>query len=836
MISSSGTAPQSSPCLQPQATNTTGQCGSWTVQYKQSNCGDRGMEIVKINPAQSSSGYSKADIVKDSIFSRFVECVDAASRVKDKYDELVFKCRKAVGLPSSYLYCQRKFNKLFDSGRDTKLMRCGTEEKGFSLKNVLLGQEYYPNYFIYSTISEAFDANGKMDIDGTVPWCGELALFYAKGLYGPGKKALAQCQSIDELQELMRLHGVDAWNWQKNRSDNPKETHAFHSSDFAKAISALVHQYWDMPCGERKVFLLETEQVKHFRSHAMVIMLEKKTDGVMVLRHYDPNWTNSCQKVILNNPDHADFLDLSDLYRDKDVEHFFKHGVAKLTSLETVRDNHEADYYWYSSDNNGQAGLRLSVKGGLWFRCQSLPDTQERSDYDQRRGILEDDVVRMITEEVLVGNKSETEKEAIIEYFIRYMGSDAFNEKISSQFLQSNLSAEFKLRSLRSCRFQNYRDLLPIVPHRPEDLLGLGPEERVAAFTLAVTNGDRELAEFAVIAELSDDTKSEEDKVEVIGRFKLITKKDRRLKQKIVHYLLQSNLSAGSKLKYLEELGSKELVAAYKISVVNNDPELAEGAVTALLSDDSKPEVEKVALLMGANTDPRDMDKEFQRRLLPVILTSNLSLRFKLEYFEYFFEEYQDYFKGFRDDVSESLCRESPPTDLADGLRLALYLNDVKLAGNILDMSLSNDEYSEEEKMMILDITKTLPIPWGIVQENVDVVKCYLSGILESNLSDANKVKLSRMNKYESRSIIYQALLTIRADVAHHLVGVVVNSKLSPALKEKIVDPNACLGIVASFEGGVYDKQVQEMKEMLGQLIMENKNAGEKEVLDDRVC
>ena len=824
MISSFGTAPHSSPCQQPQAT-ITGQCGPWTVQYKESNCG-RGMEIVKINPAQSSSGYSKADIVKESIFSRYAECVYAASRVKDKYDDLVFKCRKAVGLQPGYLYCERKFNKLFDSGRDLKLMQCETEQKGFSLKNVLLGQDYYPNYFVYSTISEAFDANGKMDIDGTVPWCGELALFYAKGLYGPGKKALAQCKSIDELQELMRLHGVDAWNWKKNRSDKPKETHAFHSSDFAKAISALVHQYWDMPCGERKVFLLETERVKHFMGHAMVIMLEKKTDGVMVLRHYDPNWTNSCQKVILNNPDHADRLELSDLYRASDVEHFFKHGVAKLTSLETVRDKHEADYYWYSSDNNGQAGLRLSVKGGLWFRCQPLPDTQERSDYDQRRGILEDDVVRMITEEVLVGNKSETEKEAIIEYFIRYMRSDTFNEKISSQFLQSNLSAEFKLRSLRSCRCQNYRALLPVVPHRPEDLLGLGPEEREAAFTLAVTNGDPELAEFAVIAEVSDDAKSDEDRVAVLDRFILVAKKDMELKQRIVHHLLQSNLSAGSKFKCLQELGSEELVAAYKISVVNNDLEFAEGVVNALLSDDSTPEKERVALLISTGTDPRDMDKEFQRRLLPVVLTSNLSLRFKLKYFEYFFEEYQDYFKGVRDDVSESLCRESPPTDLADGLRLALYLNDVKLAGNIIDMSLGNDEYSEEEKMTILDITKTSEIPWGLVQKNVDVVKCYLSGILESSLSDANKVKLSRMNEYESRSIIYQALHTIRVDVAHHLVGVVVNSKLSPALKEKIVDPNACLGIVARSEGGAYDKEVQEMNEMLDQLIMENKNAG----------
>lgn len=816
MISSSGTAPQLSHCLQPQAT-ITGQYSQWTVQYKETKCG-RGMEIVKINPAQSSSGYSKTDIVKESIFSRYAECVDAASRVKDKYDELILKCRKAMGLPPGYLYCERKFKKISDSGCNVKLMRCDTEENGLGLKNALLGREYYPNYFIYSTTSDVFAANGKMDIDGTVPWCGELALLYAKGLYGPGKKALAQCKSIDELQELMRLHGVDAWDWLKNRSDKPKETHAFHSSDFAKPISALVHQYWDMPCGERKVFLLLTESVNNSEKHAMVIMLEKKTDGVMVLRHYDPNWTNSCQKIILNNPDHADQLELKDLYRDKDVKHFFKHGVATLTSLETVRDQHEADYYWYSSDNNDQAGLRLSVKGGLWFRCQSLPDTQERSDYDQRRGILEDDVVRMITEEVLVGNKSEIEKETIIEYFLLNMRSDTFNEKISSQLLQSNLSAEFKLKSLRSCRFHNYRDLLPISPRRPEDLFGLSPQELVAVFTLAVTNGDRELAEFAVIAAVSDDSKSSEVRVALLNRFKLDAKKDRNLKQQILHHLLQSNLSAGSKLKYLGKLDTKELVAS-------NNPELAEGAVTALLSDDSKPEAEKVALLTGIDTDPRDMDKEFQRRLFPVILTSNLSLRFKLKYFEYFFEEYQDYFKGFRDDISESLCRESPPTDLADGLRLALYLNDVKLAGNIIDMSLSNDEYSEEEKMTILDLAKTSEIPWGLVQKNVDVVKCYLSGILESSLSDANKVKLSRMNEHVSTSIIYQTLHTIREDVAHLLLGVVVNSKLSPALKEKIVDPNACLGIIAPFEGGAYNKEVQEMKEMLGQLIMENKNA-----------
>ncbi len=815
MISSSGTAPQSSPCLQPQAT-ITGEYGPWTV-FKQS-CGDRDVQIVKINPGQSSSGYSKADIFIESIFSRYAECVDAASRVKDKYDELILKCRKAMGLPPGYLYCERKFNKIFDSGRYVKLIRSETEKKGLGLKNALLGRDYYPNFFIYSTISEAFDANGKMDIDGTVPMCGQLALLYARGLYGPGKKALAQCKSIDELQELMRVHGVDAWTWSKNRSVKPKEIHAFHSSDFAKPISALVHQYWDMPCGERKVFHLLTERVNNSERHAMVIMLEKKTDGVMVLRHYDPNWTNSCQKVILNNPDHAGLLELKDLYREKDVKHFFKHGVAKLTSLETVPDKHEADYYWYSSDNNGQAGLRLSVKGELWFRCQPQPDTQERSDYDQRRGILEDDVVRMITEEVLVGNKSETEKEAIIEYFLREMSSDTFNEKISSQFLQSNLSAAFKLRSLRSCRFQNYRDLLPVSPCRPEDLLGLGLEELVAAFTLAVTNGDPELAEFAVIAAVSDDAKSEEDRVAVLDRFKLVAKTDRALQLRIVQHLLQSNLSAGSKSEYLKKLDSQELVVAFK------NPELAERTLIALLSDESTPEKERVALLESFYTDLRYMDKEFQRRLLPVVLTSNLSLRFKLKYFENFFEEYQDFFKGFRDDVSESLRRESPPTDLADGLRLALCLNDVKLAGNIIDMILSNDEYSEEEKMTILDLAKTSYIPWEIVKKNADVVKCYLSGILESSLSDANKVKLSRMSEYESRSIICQTLFTIGADVAHLLLVGIVNSKLSPALKEQIVDPNGCLGVIDLLKGGEYDKQGQEMKEMLDQLIMENKN------------
>ena len=60
--------------------------------------------------------------------------------------------------------------------------------------------------------------------------------------------------------------------------------------------------------------------------------------------------------------------------------------------------------------------------------------------------------------------------------------------------------------------------------------------------------------------------------------------------------------------------------------------------------------------------------------------------------------------------------------------------------------------------------------------------------------------------------------------MAHLLLDGIVNSKLSPALKEKVVDPNVCLRVVDQLEGGVYDKQVQEMKEMLDQLIMENKN------------
>ena len=968
MISSSGTAPQphKSLCLQIKVNKTTGQYGPRKVRHEPSHCDGGGngqrMQLVKTIPSQSSSGYSSTDIIKESIRSRLNECLDAASRAINKCDELNFEFRKAFGISPGYLYCRDKFNKVFDSRRNMKVMKCSTEEDGHWLRNALLGPRYYPSYLVYSTSSNVFNANGEMKVDGVVPMCGDLAVLYAKGLYGPGKKELAQCKSMDQLQELMRLHGVDAWKWHKNRSDTPKETHAFHSSDFSKPISGLVHQYWDMPCGERKVFLLETEKVKKSDTHAMVIMLEKKTDYVMVLRHYDPNWTNSCQKVILNNPDHADRLELKDLYSENDVEYYFKNGVAKLTSLETVHDKQKADYFWYSSDNNGQAGVRLSVEGGLWYRCKPLSDTQERSDYDQRRRILEDDVVRIITEEVFVGNKSEAEKETIIEYFLRNMRSGTFHEKIFSQLLQSNLSAEFKLRNLESYCFQNYRDLLPIYPGSPKDLLGLGPEELAAAFTLAVTNSDPGLAEFAVIAAVSDDRKSEEDRVAVLDHFKFDAKIDRELQQRIIHHLVQSNLSAGSKLKYLKNfpltncsdklplspcslkdllglgaeelivalqiamvnndpelaelaviaslsddskseedrvavidhvefdeidkelqrriihhllqsnlsagsklkclkdfpltncgdnlplspcslkdllgLGAKELIAAFQIAVVNNDPELAELAVIASLSDDSKSEEERVALLLNYKTDARDIDKELQRRVFPIVLTSNLSLRFKLKYFEDFFEEYQDYFNGFRDIVSESLCRESPPTDLADGLRLALYLNDVKLAGNIIDMVVSDDDHSEEEKIAILDLAKTspTPIPWGLVKKNVDVVKCYLSGILESSLSDAHKVELSRMSNHELRSIVLQALLTMGVDMAHSLVGIVANSKISPALKEKIVDPKVCLEVFVDSIGDPHDKQVKEMIEMLDQLIMEKTEYPiniEKEVLND---
>ena len=747
MNNSSGIAarPANSPC-QPksQEPKTIGQLGPRSVEYKLPLHGDGSMEVVRINLGPSSSGYSATDILKESIYSRFTECVGAAKTAKEKCAPVILKGCEALGIPSGSLYCSNKFNKVSASGRNIRAVRCDREEEGFSLKNALFGQNSYPSYLIYSTSSCRFNANGKMVIGERVPKCGDLALLYAKGLYGPGKKELAQCQSMVQLQEQMRLHGVDAWHWDKNRSVAPKESHVFHSSDFSKPMSGLVHRYWDMPCGERKVFLLESESVKNAERHAMVIMLEKKKDDVMVLRHYDPNWTDSCQKVILNNPDHAGFLDLTDLYRDEHVKLFFKHGVAKLNSLETVRDNEEADYYWYSSDN-GQGGLRLSVKDGLWYRCKPKSDTPERSDYDQRREILEDDVVRIITEEVLVGNKSEVEKEAIIEYFLRCMRCPTFDEKIFPQLSKSNLSVGFKLRNLKDYCGQNYLDLLPKYPNSPEDLLGLDQEELKGAFRLGLTNNDPELAEFAVIASLIDD---------------------------------------------------------------------------------SMPEEERTALIRGCDTDLRDMDKELQRQLFPIVLTSNLSLRFKLKYFEYFFEEYQDYFRGFRGVVSESLCRESPPTDLADGLRLALYLNDVELAGNIIDMVLSNDEYSEEEKMAILDIAKTSQIPWELVRKNLDVVKRYLSGILESSLSDAHKVELSRMNKLESRSIICQLSTNTGFDEALFLLGVVVNSKLSPALKEKIVKPNTFLEHVAGFVGGPHDKLAKEMLEMLGQLIMENKNTG----------
>ena len=53
-----------------------------------------------------------------------------------------------MGLPPGYLYCERKFNKVCDSGRYVKLIRPKTEKKGLSLKNALLGRDHYPNLFI----------------------------------------------------------------------------------------------------------------------------------------------------------------------------------------------------------------------------------------------------------------------------------------------------------------------------------------------------------------------------------------------------------------------------------------------------------------------------------------------------------------------------------------------------------------------------------------------------------------------------------------------------------------------------------------------------------------
>ncbi len=704
---------------------------------------------------QPESMCSKLDLFKDALWSRVVESYDLANKVIDKSADLIDKYHEFVKKSPGSKYCRQKFRKVRDSGRNINVLLCPTEDDGHWLKNAVSGRKYFPGLLVYSTSNAAFCANNKMLVDGMVPMCGDLTVLYAKGLYGPGKKGFSLCPTIKHLQQRMSSLGVESWSWATNRADTPEETHVFHANDFSLALKKLVHRYWDMPFGEKKVFILHTESVKNSNTHAMVIALEKKSEDVMVLRHYDPNWTNSCQKVILNHPDYAGYLGLPDLYRPEDFQHYFKNGVAKLSSLETVKDNSQAAFYWY--DQRGSTGLRLAAEEGLWYQSHQSADKDGATDSNASDAIqrLHEAVAEIIVEVVAGNDKTAVEKGAIVEFFLRNIDRGSLGEKISSVIAGGDISPGFKLRCLQDDPSISCRDIFSASVPSQKELLEFDAEELLIAVRLAVRHNDWELAEHIFLAMLSDRCRSEEEKRAVLNVVDLV-----------------------------------------------------------------------------------DCKSEFLRRLFPHIIRSDLSLAFKLDSFKTCFHDCKEElihspegrrslkqcFSDFREDfersawaVSDSLGQGNNSCELSQALELAIYLNDTKLAGNLMDAILNDDQLTEETKVMLLKWNYFSHVGHELVFDNVEVVELYLSKVMASDLGDSKKAELLSMANGTDHRAICWALCSGKTDMVTLFVDYLAGSGLSDQAKFEILQPGNVLDTLdfCNSSDGPFDCQMKSQGEKI---------------------
>ncbi len=680
--------------------------------------------------------YRKIDLFKDALWSRVSEYFAATNKVISKSAEFIDQYCPFMGQSPANRYCQQKRISVRDSGRKIKIIGCPTEGDNHWLKNTVIGRQYFPGMLIYSTTNETFNANNKIVVKGQTPKCGDLAVLYAKGLYNPGKKGFAQCESPADLADLMSKLDIDTWSWLQNRTDKPKETHAFHANDFSIALKTLVHRHWEMPCGEKMVFILHTEQTKDYETHAMVITLEKKIAGVMVLRHYDPNWTNSCQKIILNHPDHAAYLELQDLYRPKDYQYFFQNGVAKLSSLATTEDSHEADFYWYS--HQGQ----LSAENGLWYERRRLTGIGEQPEKGIAEQIqcLENNIAGLVTEVVSTSDKTVGEKEAILEFFLREIDSVSLRENILAMIAKSDFSVGFKLRQLKDNPFINFQDIFSSYPPDHEALATLSSRELAIAFNLAVKHKNFSSAERIVQAVLSDGCRTEEDKMVVFN-----------------HYFF----------------------------------------------------------------DRTPGDSEFSNKVCSLIIRSNLSLAYKLLFFADCFHDYRHDFENHAKVISELISQGGSLPEPAAGLKLAIYLNDAKLANDVMDAILNDADRSEEEKITMLRLDSSSHVGNKLVARNIEVFSLYLAKIMTSDLSDSQKTELLCQFNGTDRRVICWILDARNIDMALLFVRYVADSTLSLADKHNILSPEIIHYVLDCCYGGSHNEQLEEIKETVSQLIAE---------------
>ena len=673
-------------------------------------------ELVKYT--NSKPAHRKVDVLKDALRSRFFESVVVADAVLKQTTRWLNRVKK----PTGKQYCQQKLAKVGESGRNIKVILCPDVDDGHPLKKSVFGSKYFPAMLVYSIRNETYNANGEIFADGINPMCGDLALLYAKGLYGPGKKELAQCESKADLQERMSLLGRESWYWAINRTDTPEETHAFHTTDFSLVLKTLVKRYWEMPSGQKKVFFLKTEQVKDSATHAMVIMLEKKSESVMILRHYDPNWTNSCQKVILNHPDYAGHLHLHHLYSKTDVEYFFKNGVAKLSSLETVKDRKQSAFYWH----DGCSGSRLAAEDGLFYHTRQLADISEKtnSDASDQMQCPQENIADLITKVLDNSDKTTFEKGTIIEFFLRKFVSGSLGENIFSLIADSDLPAGYKLRFLQGSHFNHCQKIFPSYPPSLEELHKLDTQEQRLALKLAEKHNEQGLAERVFVAALSDNRYSEEEKI-------------------ALYYDVTKGGSNG----------------VFEIQMRRH-----------FIESDEPLDIKSCIFRESHQSSHQPMNQQ--------------------------------------DEFLKPSHR----------LKLAFYLNDIKMASDVMDAVLQNGHTTVEDKVKLLALDGDSNISHQLVSDNIKVIELYLEKIMASDLPDNKKAELLGVANGMERHGVCWALAAKKTDLALMFVRCVANSGFSDQIKSEILAPGNVLATFDLLHTDLSDERIQEIRRIMLQL------------------
>ncbi|WP_257264986.1 hypothetical protein [Endozoicomonas sp. ONNA2] len=355
----------------------------------------------------------------DAVQSRINEVTGVVCAAKRKisqcWSEVLEKFNSA-----EYQYFSAKFHKVAGSGRNTKYIKCEIADDG---KSAFLGRKYFPGLLIYSTTANCVNANNKVKVNNKKLKCGMLSKLYAEGHIPWGKKGYAECGSIaqleNRLQELAQSNPSFKFECAIRLIGKCTETHCFQLDEFSLVLNRLVQKYRDMPCGDSKVFLLRggpfSNEPGHV-GHSMVLRLEKKTPGILIIRHWDPNWTFLDQKVILGHPDCAQFLKLSDLYTPEDEQLFFSNGVGSLTLFEGESEEFDENLYWHV--RTGDRGhCVFEFKNGIW-RKPPEEDTPmaDGFDYADTMSILENCIWAIFADET----KSESQKHAFLTHLFDY--------------------------------------------------------------------------------------------------------------------------------------------------------------------------------------------------------------------------------------------------------------------------------------------------------------------------------------------------------------------------------------------------------------------------------